>query len=166
MSFLLSVDSTIKWLKEHNLLRKECRCPGSEKLCSWMWDSLKVDLYFWQCLQCMKKVSILHGSFFERSRLSLRVLLAIVNLSAFKLPLQLCMKPLNGLVSQRVLIDWFNFCREVMSMRLWREPIQLGGIGNIIEIDESKFGKKRKYNHGKNAESRLLGLWCRIARHK
>ena len=41
MSVLFSVDSTIKWLKECNLLRKEYCCPDCKKLCSWTKDSSK-----------------------------------------------------------------------------------------------------------------------------
>lgn len=34
-------------------------------------------------------------------------------------------------------------------MYLGRSPVKLGGKGKTVEIDESKLGKKRKYNQGK-----------------
>ena len=52
------------------------------------------------------------------------------------------------------MVDWFNFCREVYEEILSAESGQIGGVGKIVEIDESKFGK-RKYYRGKRVE----GQW-------
>jgi len=42
--------------------------------------------------------------------------------------------------------------------KLYQEKGQIGGVGRIVEIDESKFGK-RKYNRGKHVEgSWLFGM--------
>ena len=51
----------------------------------------------------------------------------------------------------RTVVDFYNFCREVCSVILadYSEPI--GGPGKVVEIDESKFGK-RKYNRGKRVD--------------
>ncbi|KZS04740.1 Uncharacterized protein APZ42_032246 [Daphnia magna] len=51
-------------------------------------------------------------------------------------------------------IDWYNFCREVSEDVVINNSEKIGGIGFTVEIDESKFGK-RKYNQGK----RVGGVW-------
>ena len=57
-------------------------------------------------------------------------------------------------ISEKTVIDFYNFCREVYFVVLQNESEQIGGPGEIVEIDESKFGK-RKYNKGK----RVDGVW-------
>jgi transposase-like protein len=51
-------------------------------------------------------------------------------------------------------VDWYNFCREVCSDILIEDSEINGGPGRVVEIDESKFGK-RKYHRGK----RVDGCW-------
>ena len=42
------------------------------------------------------------------------------------------------------IVDWCSFAREVCATILEVESQPIGGVGKIVEIDESKFGK-RKY---------------------
>ncbi|KZS06225.1 Uncharacterized protein APZ42_030421 [Daphnia magna] len=51
-------------------------------------------------------------------------------------------------------IDWYNFCREVSEDIVINNSEKIGSVGITVEIDESKFGK-RKYNRGK----RVVGVW-------
>ena len=57
-------------------------------------------------------------------------------------------------------IDWcirkdscpnFQYFRDVCSTKLLHAPLQLGGPGVILQIDESLFCYKAKYNRGKRA---------------
>ena len=53
-----------------------------------------------------------------------------------------------------MIVNWYMFCREVCVQVLEKESVQIGGPGEIVEIYESKFGK-RKYNK----EKRVEGVW-------
>ncbi|XP_047488175.1 uncharacterized protein LOC125038668, partial [Penaeus chinensis] len=57
---------------------------------------------------------------------------------------------------------WASFCREVLiSWCLTNSADKIGGPGTILEIDESKFGK-RKYNVGRLIEGQwVYGGVCR-----
>ncbi len=54
-------------------------------------------------------------------------------------------------IGQKTAIDWYNFIREVCAHHLLDHPIVIGGPGKIVEIDESKFGK-RKYHRGRHTD--------------
>ncbi|GBL73930.1 hypothetical protein AVEN_230867-1 [Araneus ventricosus] len=57
-------------------------------------------------------------------------------------------------ITSKTATDWASFCREVcQDILIWRSS-KIGGPGIVVEIDESKFGK-RKYNRGK----RVVGRW-------
>ena len=51
-------------------------------------------------------------------------------------------------ISEPTAIDWYNFLRDVCAEYFAQHPVQIGGPGIEVEIDESKFGK-RKYNRGR-----------------
>ena len=56
--------------------------------------------------------------------------------------------------SDNTIVDWSSFCREVVLDSYINNPQKLGGEGETVKIDESKFGK-RKYHRGKRVE----GTW-------
>ncbi|GBN63190.1 hypothetical protein AVEN_187051-1 [Araneus ventricosus] len=61
-------------------------------------------------------------------------------------------------VSKPTVVDWKSFCREVCVDRLLKDSKEiLGGVGMIVEIDESKFSK-RKYNRGKRVDETFIEI--------
>ena len=50
-------------------------------------------------------------------------------------------------LSKPTIVKWFSILRDVCSQRLLDHPIQIGGIGEVVEIDESLVSR-RKYNIG------------------
>ena len=40
-------------------------------------------------------------------------------------------------------MDLYNFAREVCALLLDQDDDQVGGEGEIVELDESKFGKQK-----------------------
>ncbi|GBN84432.1 hypothetical protein AVEN_242463-1 [Araneus ventricosus] len=59
-----------------------------------------------------------------------------------------------GLASQTV-ADWMNSCREVCGDECLAFDGKFGGVGKVVEIDESKFGK-RKYNRVRRVEGKWV----------
>ncbi|KAF0764844.1 DDE Tnp IS1595 domain-containing protein [Aphis craccivora] len=57
-------------------------------------------------------------------------------------------------VSRATAVDWSNFNREIVYDGLILKRTPIGGVGLEVEIDESKFGK-RKYNRG----HLVVGQW-------
>ena len=51
-------------------------------------------------------------------------------------------------------VDWHMFCREVCEIIIMEESKPIGGPEKVMQIDESKIGK-RKYHHGHRVE----GQW-------
>ncbi|GBL96268.1 hypothetical protein AVEN_118797-1 [Araneus ventricosus] len=98
------------------------------------------------------KRSVRGGSWFERSNLPIPTILQFVIYWCVEMKSKFICEELN--IGTATATDWASFCREVcQDILIWRSG-KIGGPGIVVEIDESKFGK-RKYNRGK----RVVGRW-------
>ena len=66
-------------------------------------------------------------------------------------------------LSTETVADWLSYCHEVCLETVASETPQLiGGAGPTVEIDESKF-RKRKYNKGRLVEGHwVVGRVCHL----
>ena len=98
----------------------------------------------WECPvnQCRKWRSIRAGSFFENS----------------KIPLSHGCTSSCGRLMSPITTNWFSLCtvitalqrlRDICSLKILHNNVKMGGGGKTVEIDESKFRHKRKYNCGR-----------------
>ena len=55
-------------------------------------------------------------------------------------------------LSQPTVIHAMRKLREICSKKVVNAGIKLGGLGKTVEIDESKFGAKRKYKRWRVSE--------------
>jgi hypothetical protein len=85
----------------------------------------------------------IHILFFFPSKISLIDLMQIL----YAFGIDQCMKLIPHL-DEKTTMDWFNFFRDACSNALLRNPVKLGcntGVDtNIVEIDESLFGKRKE----------------------
>ena len=86
-------------------------------------------------------ISIRDKSFFATSRLSLQTILKLAYQWTRQTRVTSAAHEVK--VSERIASDWYNFFRDVCGQYFLDHPITIGGPGKIVEIDESKFGKKK-----------------------
>ena len=155
-----TIDSTIHFFRENNLLKNGKFCERCELWMSHITDASLGDSYVWRCTSCQKKVMIREGSFWEGQKLSLSVYVQILFLFAHNVSSGQAIKMLAGEAGANSIYTWFNFYRDIMSRTLLEAPIRLGGPDTIVEIDESIWGNKRKYNRGRISKTNdwIFGL--------
>ena len=157
------------WLKELGLKldfsKVECVYCGA--LFRLVKDSSYPEGECWKCenRQCRKKLSVKFGSWFEGAHLSYEQAVKVTYCWIRKISNENAAHECD--VSKKSVVDWYNFCREVCVDILETPYVQqkdgifdeidlgmIGGEGIVVEIDESKFGKR--YQHkGRHVD----GVW-------
>ncbi len=158
-----NLDTTLSFCYKYGLLKNwtglPCPKTGCRGIIKLYADSKNVhEKKMFKCSaraqNCYFKRSIRHGpSWFSNSNLSIATILEITYCWVYDYPTKVIQRELD-IGSDTTLVDWKNYCREVCSVTLEKENEMIGGEGKIVEIDESKFGK-RKYNRGR----KVTGQW-------
>ena len=60
----------------------------------------------------------------------------------------------------------YQYLRDVWTTKLLNTPIQLGGQDVMVQIDESLFNHKSKYNRDRRPQKELWVLWLADTSHK
>ena len=141
----------MEWLKEEKLLATNRICDICHSAMMLRDYSDRSDGYVWECRKQIGRKrhrtekSIREGSWFEQSNLSIEEVVKFTywwtqGLQQWQIKQQL------GLGSHTA-VDWDMFCRELCEVTLFENREKLGGPGKVVQIDESKIGK-RKYHRG------------------
>ena len=169
--FKYNLRETIGWCRQYGLLSSVVKCEvcvdnngQHEIVCVLGARQQKIDGECWRCPTCKKVYSIRKGSFFERSHLQLWQILGITHIwcknagRSRGLPVDVVMEELD-IGSNKTITDWNQFCRDIAVNYFANHPVQLGGPGRIVEIDESLFAQ-RKYERGRIVpEQWIFGGW-------
>ena len=159
-------EELLNFLVSVNLIAKERPCI----LCGGFMKRKKDGKhFFWICnrrlngVKCNKaKKSIRDGTIFDNSNLSTQTILTIIWHFVHHLDERQCANYTN--ISQKdnkTVIKWYKFCREVVTEWFW-DPVntpKLGGFGKIVEMDESYFPGKPKFNRGRRLGEDTKNSW-------
>ena len=138
-------DNIIAFLRSRHLLARTMTCS---RCGTSMDEAMRRDVsdgVRWRCRGCKTSKSIREGSFFTKSRLTLRQWVLLVYLWARDYPVKHVAEEAE--IDKNVACDVMNWFREVCSTRLLQTTIVLGGPGKVVQIDESLFRHKPKVHH-------------------
>ena len=106
------------------------------------------DDYVWRCSKCRCTRTTRHGTFFAKSKLTIREILDLMYFWSQKLDSHDNLRRHCGMAGEGTIVDWKNFVRDICCDYFLKHPLQIGGVGHIVEIDEFAW-TKRKYNRGR-----------------
>jgi transposase-like protein len=104
-----------------------------------------IDGITFRCTKCKKRISIRTGTYWVDSNLTARQIILLLYFWANKATNAQISEYID--ISPRVCVDYLNFIREICSWKILQESKQLGGEGQIVQLDESVIYKP-KYNLG------------------
>lgn len=103
----------------------------------------------WRCtaLNCRKSVGLRDGTFFEKSKLTLRQWIVLMYWWVRQYPVTDAAQEAE--VQEKSAVQVYQYLRDICSWRLLNRdaPLMLGGPGVVIQIDESLFRHKPKVSH-------------------
>ena len=151
-------DLLIQWLMSEKLLASRRVCPVCNSTMKLTKVEDRSDGLKWECRKQDNgkrhkvEASIRKDSWFEESNLTLEEQLKITYWWCCELNQKQIRHELG--ISGNTGVDWDRYCREICEVNLLENGEMLGGEGKEVQIDESKFGK-RKYHRGHRVE----GQW-------
>ena len=126
-------------------------------------DQAEKDRWEYRCPKCKCSRSLRHNTGFGRWKLPFSTLLCIIWAWTNDHSIKNTCQFING-AHERSVVRIFKWLRKLVRQFQVENPTQLGGEDDIVEIDESKFGKKRKYNRGRRHRGKwVIGLLSRTS---
>ena len=141
----------IEWFVAKNLLISDLICCVCDKVCRLSKRDRCVDGYTYRCASGKHEYSLRSGSIFQNFRFSMPDVISFMfNLLDGDTLRQNALK--IGVNYRMAAPRWARIVREVMAQRVWNEYFCSGAstykLSKFIQADESKFGRKIKYNTG------------------
>lgn len=158
---VLSEEAAVRFLREKGLLVELDACQKCDGPVTLTKKKLRgKDLPVWRCRRkgCQAVRSVRRGNAFFtytdingklNSKLSLCEILELVFLWSIEMSLDIVAQHTGR--DRHTVVDWFNYCREVCSrmVSVDRRGQMFGTIEVPVQIDESRFAGRRKYNRGR-----------------
>jgi transposase-like protein len=142
----------MKFMLDVGLLRSKVLCNTCGREMTWYAEPSIPEGFRWRCrkmvagVRCSGARSIRHGSWFQGSNLTFQEVLEITYDIVCREPAHVIQEEYG--FSSGTVADWGMFCRETMLVFMEGCSEKIGGPNKTVEIDESKFGR-RKYHRGR-----------------
>ena len=156
-------EKVFEWLRKNRLLWSGgvCPCCGGEVRLNQR--KRFRDGVSWRCTNNRAhEVSIRENSFFARSHFDVRDLLQFTKDFLDGHSLRTCAR-FGGLDYKKTSVDWANLVRDIFRQYIGDELPGLTFSGEV-EVDESLFGRKCKYNRGNPAKGVQIWIFGLVER--
>ncbi|KCZ80224.1 hypothetical protein H312_02374 [Anncaliia algerae PRA339] len=145
----LNYKSAIEYLQGNNYIPQKFWC----QTCS---QNMKIEMnnniFRWRCSKCNKRKSLLSNTILFNSNLDLPLLIDLIYFWSLNLTQNYTLNEISS-KSRDTITRWYHTL-SLQSFFIMRNlsRVKIGGVGCTIEVDESKFSK-RKFNVGRVVRS-------------
>ncbi|CAF1282430.1 unnamed protein product [Didymodactylos carnosus] len=147
-----TLEDTISFCQSVKLIPYRPTAPCSNGHNNWYMGKCSkiIDGYHWRCRvkECRLTRSIRDGTFFANSKLEIQQVLDLMFYWSQGIDTHDFLRRHCKFASESTIVDWKNFLRDTCAEHFLRHPGVIGGVGHVVEIDESAW-TKRKYNRGR-----------------
>ena len=127
-------EGILRWLAQYGLIHNSLHCDRCDIDMSLQSREGAFDGYCWACRHCKRRRSVTCDSFFAGAHLSLIQLVDCIYWWSRQVKQSdACVE--SG-VCVKAMIDWQNFIRDVCCQYLLDHPVQMGGPGRTVKVDE------------------------------
>ena len=144
-----SEEAAFAFLREKNMF-PEPHCPT----CGLVMGRRQGSFMF-RCLACRAEVSAFKGTIFNNMRIGLNVALYVIWAWCMKMTWKQVLQ-VSGL-SKDTCTRWWLKLRQLVANVVRESDYRIGGEGKVVQIDESKFGKRKKCRNRRG--HRVEGAW-------
>ena len=68
-------------------------------------------------------------------------------------------------VSSATVVQWYQYFRDICSWKLLQTPVVLGGVGKVVQIDESVMVRAKCHRGHQHPQRWVFGVYDPEARH-
>ena len=140
-------EMSLQFLKDVGLIRTKMTCSSCGSNMTWSSDGHRKDGYRWRCrkrtssFMCSVSASIRHGSWFRQCNLTLMEVMFLTYDIVRRVPAHSI--HLEHQFGSGTIADWGLYCREAMLVYVKGCSRRIGGPNKTVEIDESRFGRRK-----------------------
>ena len=150
---LQTMGTMFDFLMANHLIASQRLCPDCKGDMKLITSSRASDLKIWSCKLTVKgeqrhyrEKSLRFGTIFSKMQLKLPQWIILAYCWANHYSNQQTAHEAS--VSEQAVVDWFRVFTEIVTESIYFNMEKIGGSGKVVEVDESKCGK-RKYNRGR-----------------
>lgn len=148
--------TAIQYLINNKVISNKKKCYKCKKM---MGVKIKEKLFVCQRKNCRHSESLFKKTFFGTCKFKIKKLLDLCYFYLHNMPVGMLCKLIG--ISSNTGTEWTSFLRQLLGESLEYSTMEIGGENIVVEIDETKMGK-RKYHRG----HRVDGVWvvCGVER--
>jgi hypothetical protein len=138
-------DIAVDFLLEKGVLKSSGYCEPCDRPMNLQKREDSIDKITLRCCGCKRRQSIRHGTFLENMTCTARKFLLYLYFWSNEASIQQLVTYTG--ISKKTCIDYSSLLRDIPSWKFSVDDQMLGGVGHIVQIDESLLYKP-KYNRG------------------
>jgi IS1 family transposase len=138
-------DAAVEFLLERGVMKSSGYCEQCDKVMTLQKREDSIDKKTLRCCTCKRRLSIRHGTFLEKMACTARKFLLFLYFWSSEASIQQLVVYTG--ISKKTCIDYSSLFRDIPSWKFSVDDQMLGGVGHIVQIDESLIFKP-KYNRG------------------
>ncbi|XP_029649232.1 uncharacterized protein LOC115222964 [Octopus sinensis] len=158
MEKLKTEEDVVSYLQEKGIIPKRKLCANKH----YMKKRMRDGTICWRCSHkaCGVRISVRRGTWLEGSTLPLKtVVLFLYAWSKELTSIRFCIEELG--INHGTAVDYNSYVREICAEDLLRHPVQIGGPGKTVDLDEIVFSRSKPNRRSLLPEQWVFGGVCR-----